>query len=124
MRPLAKASTLMPPAALRGDPGVLLTAFARYLPSLLSTGPVAASLTAPFSKVASQARSCRLCSGWGLGGKSARGRLQGGQEGAAKHASSPGLKSARHGASSFPSLPSPQIGLVARWCLLLLALCR
>lgn len=51
MRPLAKASTMMPPAAFRADPGVLITAFARYLPSILETGPTAAKLTGPFSKV-------------------------------------------------------------------------
>ena len=35
MKPLAKAATLLPPAAFRGDPLVALTAFARYIPHLL-----------------------------------------------------------------------------------------
>ncbi|EFJ39448.1 hypothetical protein VOLCADRAFT_84931 [Volvox carteri f. nagariensis] len=38
MRPLAKAAALMPPAAFRYDPGVLVTAIARYLPALLQSG--------------------------------------------------------------------------------------
>jgi len=36
MKPLARAATLLPPAALRADAGVALTAFARYAPSLLT----------------------------------------------------------------------------------------
>jgi hypothetical protein len=51
MRPLAKAATLMPPVAFRYDPGVLISAFGRYLPSLLSGGADAARLTGPYSKV-------------------------------------------------------------------------
>lgn len=51
MRPLAAASAMMPPAALRYDPGVLVTGIARYLPALLSAGPAALGLTGPFSKV-------------------------------------------------------------------------
>jgi len=35
MRPLAKAATLLPPAAFRADPLVALTAFARYIPYLV-----------------------------------------------------------------------------------------
>ena len=35
----------------RYDPGVLLTAFGRYLPALLSSGADAAKLTGPFSNV-------------------------------------------------------------------------
>lgn len=49
MRPLARASTLLPPAALRGDAGALITAAARYLPSLITAGPSAMKLTGPFS---------------------------------------------------------------------------
>jgi hypothetical protein len=41
----------MPPAAFRADPGVAITALARYLPSLISSGGDAAKLTGPFSKV-------------------------------------------------------------------------
>ena len=51
MKPLAKAATAVPPIAIRADPGVALTAVARYLPSLLSGGPTALKLTGPFSKV-------------------------------------------------------------------------
>ncbi|KAJ9513398.1 hypothetical protein QJQ45_005949 [Haematococcus lacustris] len=52
MRPLARASTMLPPAALRGDAGVLITGLARYLPSLVTGGGgAAARLTGPFSKV-------------------------------------------------------------------------
>jgi hypothetical protein len=51
MRPLAQASALMPPAAFRADVGVLLTALARYFPSLLQSGGNALKLTGPFSNV-------------------------------------------------------------------------
>lgn len=51
MRPLAKAATAVPPIAIRADPGVALTAVARYLPRLLSGGPDALKLIGPFSKV-------------------------------------------------------------------------
>lgn len=51
MRPLAAASTMMPPAALRYDLGALITAFGRYLPALLTSGPATMKLTGPFSKV-------------------------------------------------------------------------
>ncbi|KAG2491890.1 hypothetical protein HYH03_009842 [Edaphochlamys debaryana] len=51
MRPLAKAAALMPPAAFRYDPGVLLTAIGRYLPSLLMSGGDAAKLSGPFTTV-------------------------------------------------------------------------
>jgi hypothetical protein len=51
MRPLAQASTVLPPAALRADAGVLVTALARYLPSLLQSGATAIKLAGPFSDV-------------------------------------------------------------------------
>ncbi|KAL3135547.1 hypothetical protein ABBQ38_006025 [Trebouxia sp. C0009 RCD-2024] len=51
MRPLAKAATAVPPIAIRADPGVALTAVARYLPKLLSGGTNALKLIGPFSKV-------------------------------------------------------------------------
>lgn len=51
MRPLAKAAAMMPPAAFRYDPGVAITAIARYLPALLESGPNAARLSGPFSAV-------------------------------------------------------------------------
>lgn len=51
MRPLAKAATAVPPIAIRADPGVAVTAVARYLPRLLSGGPDALKLIGPFSKV-------------------------------------------------------------------------
>ena len=35
MQPLSKAATMLPPAAIRTDPAVILTAFARYLPSII-----------------------------------------------------------------------------------------
>ena len=54
MRPLASASVALPPAAFRGDPGVLLTA-GRFLPSafasLVGNGPEALKLTGPFSRL-------------------------------------------------------------------------
>lgn len=37
--------------AYRFDPGVMVTALGRYLPSLLSSGTDVAKLTGPFSKV-------------------------------------------------------------------------
>ncbi|PNW72273.1 hypothetical protein CHLRE_16g674950v5 [Chlamydomonas reinhardtii] len=51
MRPLAKAATMIPPAAFRYDPGALVTAIGRYLPSLLESGPNAAKLSGPFAGV-------------------------------------------------------------------------
>lgn len=42
-------------ATQRADPGVLLTALGRYLPSLITSGADAAKLTGPFSKVGSVA---------------------------------------------------------------------
>lgn len=51
MRPYAAASTAVPPVALRFDPGALVTAVGRYLPSLLANGAAAAKLTGPFSTV-------------------------------------------------------------------------
>ncbi|MEW5301350.1 MAG: hypothetical protein WDW36_004213 [Sanguina aurantia] len=56
MRPLAAASTMMPPAALRYDLGALITAFGRYLPALLTSGPATMKLTGPFSKVMSDVK--------------------------------------------------------------------
>jgi len=51
MRPYAKAASVIPPSAIRADPGVLLTAVARYLPDLLSSGGAASSLVQPYSKL-------------------------------------------------------------------------
>ncbi|DBA66807.1 hypothetical protein WJX79_001706 [Trebouxia sp. C0005] len=51
MEPLAKAATAVPPIAIRADPGVALTAVARYLPRLFAGGPDALKLIGPFSKV-------------------------------------------------------------------------
>lgn len=51
MEPLAKAATAVPPIAIRADPGVALTAVARYLPRLFSGGTDALKLIGPFSKV-------------------------------------------------------------------------
>ena len=48
MRPLQAGAALFPAAAIRGDPGVLLTA-GRYGPGLLRAGLVAGQLTGPFS---------------------------------------------------------------------------
>lgn len=50
MRPLASAAAMLPPAALRADFGAVAT-IGRYLPDLVTQGPVAAQLTGPFSKV-------------------------------------------------------------------------
>ena len=61
MRPLAKAATAVPPIAIRADPGVAVTAVARYLPRLLSGGPDALKLIGPFSKV-NNTRGCVCCS--------------------------------------------------------------
>ena len=49
MKPLSEAATAIPPAAIRADLGAVLT-LARYLPTLLKTGPTAAGLTAPFEQ--------------------------------------------------------------------------
>jgi hypothetical protein len=43
----------------RYDPGVLISAIARYFPSLLSSGPDALKLTGPFSKVGTHLGSVR-----------------------------------------------------------------
>ena len=51
MKPLAKASSMIPPSAIRCDLGAFKTAIVRYLSDLISTGPVALGLTGPFSKV-------------------------------------------------------------------------
>ena len=40
MRPLSRAATMLPPAAVRADPAVALTALARFLPSLLQVVPL------------------------------------------------------------------------------------
>lgn len=45
MKPLARAATLLPPAALRADPGVAITAFARYAPALLTVAPISRVLS-------------------------------------------------------------------------------
>ncbi|KAH7623714.1 hypothetical protein Ndes2526B_g00945 [Nannochloris sp. 'desiccata'] len=49
--PLAKAATALPPAALRLDPGVVVSALARYFSVLLPSLPTLSKLTAPFSLV-------------------------------------------------------------------------
>lgn len=49
--PLAKAATALPPASLRLDPGVLISAFTRYFNVLLPSLPTLSKLTAPFSSV-------------------------------------------------------------------------
>ncbi|GBF96586.1 carotene isomerase [Raphidocelis subcapitata] len=51
MKPLARAATLLPPVAIRFDPGVVVSALGRYLPQLLSGGADALKLTGPFSKI-------------------------------------------------------------------------
>ncbi|BDA51137.1 Prolycopene isomerase, chloroplastic [Coccomyxa sp. Obi] len=51
MQPLAAAATAVPPAALRADPAVAFTAFARYLPQLLQGGGNIGRLVGPFSNV-------------------------------------------------------------------------
>lgn len=53
--PLAKAATALPPAAIRLDTGVLVSALGRYLPSLLASGSQVAKLTGPFSKIVEDA---------------------------------------------------------------------
>lgn len=50
MAPLQAGAALFPAAAIRGDPGILLTA-GRYGPGLLQAGLVANKLTGPFSAV-------------------------------------------------------------------------
>ena len=49
--PLAQAATALPPAAIRLDPGVLISGIGRYFPSLLTSLPTLGKLTAPFSEV-------------------------------------------------------------------------
>lgn len=49
--PLSRAATALPPVAFRLDPGVVLSAVARYFPALLSSLPVLPKLTGPFSGV-------------------------------------------------------------------------
>ena len=48
MAPLSAGAAAFPAAALRADPGVVLTA-GRYAPALLQAGLVARQLTGPFS---------------------------------------------------------------------------
>ena len=55
MKPLAKAAAAVPPIAIRADPGVAITAVARFLPRLFSGGPDALKLIGPFSKVSNAA---------------------------------------------------------------------
>lgn len=64
MRPYAAASTAVPPVALRFDPGALITAVGRYLPSLLTNGAAAAKLTGPFSKVRLSLRQLGHVAAW------------------------------------------------------------
>ena len=49
MKPLAKASSALPPSAVRTDPGALIT-LARFLPGLLAAAPVLPEIMAPYSK--------------------------------------------------------------------------
>ena len=50
MRPLAEASAMLPPMAMRGDVGVLRTVM-RYWRDLIKNGGQATRLTGPFSDV-------------------------------------------------------------------------
>nr|QIW94442.1 carotene synthesis related protein [Dunaliella salina] len=50
MRPLASAAAALPPAAMRLDPWAAITV-GRYLPDLITQGPVAAQLTGPFANI-------------------------------------------------------------------------
>lgn len=54
MEPLGAGAALFPAAAIREDPGVLLTA-GRYGPGLIKAGLVAGKLTGPFSAIVDQA---------------------------------------------------------------------
>lgn len=54
--PLTRAATALPPAALRLDPGVVLSAVLRYFPSLLTSLPTLPLLTRPFSEVMDSAK--------------------------------------------------------------------
>lgn len=54
--PLAKAATALPPASIRLDPGVVVSALARYAPQLVASAGQLSQLTQPFSQVR----------GWGL----------------------------------------------------------
>ncbi|CAG9466303.1 unnamed protein product [Pedinophyceae sp. YPF-701] len=56
MKPLAKASALLPPAALRGDLGATVTALGRYFPKLLTGGADAAKLTGSFKSAVESTR--------------------------------------------------------------------
>lgn len=49
--PLAAAATALPPAALRFDPGVVISALFRYFPALSGSLTTLPKLTGPFSKV-------------------------------------------------------------------------
>lgn len=56
MKPLQNGAALFPAAAIRSDPGVLLTA-ARFMgPQLALTGLVAPQLTGPFANVVDKVR--------------------------------------------------------------------
>ena len=55
MKPLAKAAAAVPPIAIRADPGVAVTAIARFLPRLFSGGTDALKLVGPFSNVSADA---------------------------------------------------------------------
>lgn len=50
MKPLQKGASLFPAAAIRSDPGIILTA-ARFGPAMLSTALLAGQLTSPFSNI-------------------------------------------------------------------------
>eukprot|EP00775_Hariotina_reticulata_P007610 gene7610-7812_t len=54
MAPLQRGAALFPAAAIRSDPGVLLTAARFFGPQLMLTGLVAGKLTGPFSAVVDQ----------------------------------------------------------------------
>mmetsp|Transcript_35617 Transcript_35617/g.100819 ORF Transcript_35617/g.100819 Transcript_35617/m.100819 type:complete len:607 (+) Transcript_35617:192-2012(+) len=51
MRPLAEASAMLPPIAMRSDLGVLRTGVLRYWRHILKNGGAASKLTGPFSSV-------------------------------------------------------------------------
>lgn len=50
MAPLQKGASLFPAAAIRSDPGIILTA-AKFGPALLETAFMAGQLTSPFSNI-------------------------------------------------------------------------
>jgi phytoene dehydrogenase-like protein len=55
MKPLSKASTAVPPMAIRLDPGVIFTSIIRYFGSILPSLPFLSLLTKPFSEVLQRA---------------------------------------------------------------------